>query len=136
MSDQIARTLYQQLGGQSLHGALVLTGARNVVSYPDDLNMPRVEPDDKGWMTCANGLAWQPNVNARGVKFIIVLQPSDTYTIWLYKVVSRNSAAFRDGYAGTVLDKRDDVYFDQLIEVVDRMYVRYIEKYQDGFIRC
>jgi hypothetical protein len=36
----------------------------------------------------------------------------------------------------TVLDRRDDVYFDQLIEVVDHMYVHYIEEHQGGFIRC
>lgn len=133
MPTNIAKTLYQQMGGHTIHGAIAITGGRKVAFFPDDYDLPQIEPDEKGQLKLVNGLQYEPNVNKRRVKFIIVLQPCDTYTVFLYQSNTINRMA-STGIVGEVLDRRDDVYFDQLVDVIDDVYVAHVKEFQQGFI--
>ena len=93
-----------------------------------------------------NGLVDAPvaltfNVNGKkgaGWKIIISIEPSDTYTVRLWKPVPmRAKKALEvgwDGKVGEILDESTDVYCDQLQESVERMYDRAIQKHSGGFI--
>jgi hypothetical protein len=132
MSTRIGAAIYQQAGGRSLHGAINLTGGRRVTYLPDG-DLSPIGPDDRGALPMKNGLMWDPNVRAHRTKFIVVLQPNDTYSVFLYKFKSPRSIA-QKGIVGEVLQRVDDVYFDQLVDTIDAMYVAYIDEKQDGFI--
>jgi hypothetical protein len=93
-----------------------------------------------------NGLVDAPvaltfNVNGKkgaGWKIIISIEPSDTYTVRLWKPVrvsAKKVAEGRwDGKNGEILDESTDIYCDQLQESVERMYDRAIQKHSGGFI--
>jgi hypothetical protein len=132
---QIAATIFDQMGKYRLHGAYNLTGGRQLTFAPDR-SLERVDVDEAGYLKTINGLMWRPNVTHPRVKFIIVLQPSDTYTIWLWKGYTTRQLVKNGGKKiGEVLEMVDDVYCDQLIDVIDHMYVEYVKKYQQGFIK-
>lgn len=135
MSHETAEIIFDQIGKSRLHGAYTLTGGRKLAFGPD-VPLKQIEVDEAGCIDIVNGLMWQPNVSRRNVKFIIVLQPCDTYTIWLWRgYTTQEFIKKNDGKIGEVLEQMDDVYCDQLIDVIDSMYVDYIKKYQEGFIK-
>ena len=130
-SYHVATTLLQQLQHNRMSGAVCITGGRELKVFPDDCNLPRVGPDDKGFFNLVNGVSWQPNVDAPRVKFIIALQGDDTYSVYLWQA-NEPGAIARSGVAGKVFQSKDDVHFPELIDVVDSIYVAYLEMYQDG----
>lgn len=134
MTTEIASTIYEQMGSRRLHGAFVLTGGRDL-TFGSDEPLERVKVDEAGYIKIINGLMWKPNVTHPRVKFIIILQPSDTYTIFIWKGFTTQQYIKNGGKAGEVIEQVDDVYCDQLIDVIDSMYVEYIKKYQEGFIK-
>lgn len=133
MTSQVAQTIYEQMGANSLHGAINLTGSRNVMLGSDNREQGRVEVDGGGYISTDNGLTFSPNVKSRQVKFIVILQPNDTYTVFIWKGYT-NSKAIKTGRAGQVINQVDTVYFDQLIDVIDAMYVEFLNEYEDGFL--
>jgi len=65
-----------------------------------------------------------------GWKMIVSLEPSDTYTVRLWKPCWRTSS----DRVGEILDESSDIYCDQLRECIERMYDRAIQKHCGGFI--
>ena len=91
MSVEVAKTILEQLGGRKF---LVMTGATNLIGGENHLSMK---------------LPGSARCNGRicsGVR--ITLTPSDTYTVEAFVVRKLKY---------TVLDSRNDVYFDSLPEV-------------------
>jgi hypothetical protein len=129
----IAQTLFKQLGGTSLTGAIVMTGGTNVVLGEDNLNIPRSVVDEAGLLSCQNGVRWNPNVRSHKVKFLVILQPNDTYSVFIWKGFN-TSKVVRTGKVGEVVARADDVYFDQLIDIVDQLYLNFLTDHEDGFI--
>jgi len=123
------------MGANGLHGAVNLVGGRNVMLGSDNRSQNWVEVDDKGFVSTDNGLMFQPNVRSRRVKFIVTLQPNDTYTVIIWKGYT-NSKAIKIGKIGAVISQMDTIHFDQLIDVIDTMYVAFLDEYEDGFIPC
>jgi hypothetical protein len=96
MSNQVAETILQQLGGRRF---LVMTGAKNLVGG-------------------SNRLTFQvPNAKCNGKRITgvwITLEPSDTYTVEAVYFDRRN-------VEHKIIDKREDVYCDQLQAVFTQL---------------
>ncbi len=133
-TQNIARTIYEQMGADSFRGAIIITGGQNLV-YGDDAPLQDIEPNEEtGAIELINGLAFEPNVEASGVKFIVVLQPGDFYTIFLWRQYNLSEVFANGGKVGELLYRTDGVFFDMLIDMIDDMYVRYIRENQPGFL--
>ena len=135
MTTKVAHTIYEQMGTSNLHGAVNLVGGRNVMLGSDNREQGWVEADDKGFISTDNGLMFQPNVRSHRVKFIVTLQPNDTYSVLIWKGFT-NAKAIKTGKIGTVINQVDTIPVDQLIDVIDTTYVAFLDEYEDGFIPC
>ena len=94
-----------------MHGAFVYVGAHNFV-----YNVTKEMKDSKfedGFLTFGCGLIFKVNGGNRGWKMAITLENSDTYTVYLYS--TRNNIQ-------KIIDSTNDVYCDNLQEVVESMY--------------
>ena len=139
----IAQTILTQLNYKSLHGALIVTGNRKCLTFPDSRESAIAElPNKNGYVNHINGLKWIPNTNiGRRLQIFVMYHPGrDTYTVYLYKNNTSRKAT-KTGVVGEIVKGKDgdylveNVYCDQLIEVVDMLYTQYIEEFQDGFIK-
>ena len=105
------QSIISQCGGMGLHGAFVYVGAHNFV-----YNVTKEMKDSKfedGFLTFGCGLIFKVNGGNRGWKMAITLENSDTYTVYLYS--TRNNIQ-------KIIDSTNDVYCDNLQEVVESMY--------------
>jgi hypothetical protein len=95
MSNQVAKTILQQLGGSLF---ATLTGAKNFVGSENSLSFSL--PGGGGF--CKNGIN---RVN-------IELAPSDTYTVKFYR--------FQRGATLVTVSEHTDIYFDGLQDLFER----------------
>jgi len=123
---QFALDIYEQLGGWRLRGAITYCGGREVRYGKFNPSYPQVEPDDNCLFDFTNCLRFRPNTNRKSL-IIIAIQPSDTYTVWLWRE--------KKELTGEIVGYADDVYCDNLQRIVEGMYDAYIKEYQKGFIR-
>lgn len=122
---QFAQDIYNQLNGGKLNGAITYCGGREVRYGPFNSQYPQVEPDEHGRFDFSNCLRFRPNTSRRTL-IIIAIQPLDTYTVWLWREKADRT--------GEILERQDEVYCDDLQQVVERMYDAYIKTHQKGFI--
>lgn len=123
---QFARDIWDQLGGGGINGALAYIGGREFRYGPHDIKMPQVEPDENGLFDFTNCVRFRPNTTQMTL-FIIAIQPGDTYTVWFWRRRDQ-------GPVGEILKRYDDVYCDNLQQVVEETYDEYIKEHQKGWI--
>ena len=105
------QSIIAQCGGRGMRGAFVYVGAHEFV-----YNVTKEMKDSKfedGFLTFGCGLIFKVNGGNRGWKMAITLENSDTYTVYLYS--TRNNIQ-------KIIDSTNDVYCDNLQEVVESMY--------------
>lgn len=125
---QFAKDIFMQLGQMSLTSSAIVYCGGTEVAYGDhNPQWPQIEPDEQGMFKFDNCFRFRPNTRARTL-IIIGVQPLDTYTVWFWRKKEG------DEIGGDIIDRRDDVYCDELADVVERMYDRYIREYQKGEI--
>lgn len=123
--------MHEQLGGTGLSGAFVYCGANRCTYQSQDLRPSQVLPD--GTVDLGTGLVFHVNgKRGQNWRFIVSLEPSDTYTVRLWR--SATAAEQAKGLRGVLLEEKDDIYCDTLQECVEGMYDRAIAKHCDGFI--
>lgn len=132
------RTIIEQMGGRGLRGALVYCGAHQLT-----YKCPRVEMEARpGSRSCVTpeglldyevGLTFRVNGKHRQHwTMLVAYEPDDTYSVYLWRKATPSEQ--RAGIYGVALDRRDDVYNDNLQEVVERVYDSAIKKHNNGFI--
>jgi hypothetical protein len=133
------QAIMEQLGN-GLRGARAFVGASQLTySCKHETGSGESKVLDNGLVDAPVALTF--NVNGKksaGWKIIISLEPSDTYTVRLWKPIPMRAKKVLegrwDGKLGEVLDESSDVYCDQLQESVERMYDRAIQQHNGGFI--
>lgn len=96
---------------------------------PDESPYPNASSvNEYGLVDYETGIQFSVNIGRPHWKMVISLEPSDTYTVRLWK------PGGAPGVVGTVVDEAEDVYCDELNAFVSRMYDSAINKYQGGFI--
>ena len=133
-------TMLAQMG-KGLSGARVYVGASQITySCKEEGGESKVLPN--GLIDAPISVCFKVN-GKRGAswKMIVSLEPSDTYTVRLWKPIRQTALAAAKAMEagkpekyGEVLDESSDVYCDVLQEVIERMYDRAIKKHNDGFI--
>ena len=134
---QVVRQIIDALGGQGLvacayHGALPCTGAHKIgYLFPDttdpEANVSRqqvvFDQEKHILQTYADtvGLAWTTNGIGQSVQFFTIVQPDDTYSVFLIRK-RRQDARHNDGIPYVLIAEAHDVYFDVLKGVVNQMF--------------
>ena len=133
------QAIMEQLGN-GLRGARAYVGASQLTySCKQETGGGESKVLDNGLVDAPVALTFKVNgKKGAGWKIIISIEPSDTYTVRLWKpvrAIAKKVAEGRwNGKLGEVLDESSDVYCDQLQESVERMYDRAIQKHNGGFI--
>ena len=132
--------MMEQVGALSKdisHNCFAYIGATNpVYKAREDDALPdpsRVGKD--GMIEYQVGLQFNVNIKP-GWKMIVTLEPSDTYTVRLWRQHRRDTWLQKDGtmLVGEVIEEMTDVYCDELQEVVEKIYDQAIHKYNRGGI--
>jgi hypothetical protein len=128
----VIQEIITQMGGMGLRGAPVYCGTRQV-SYQCKNGRGNSKVLDCGLVEYDTGVSLKVN-GKRGKQWTIIvsLECSDTYTIYLLQLASPKKRG--KGIIGEILDTREDIYCDQLQEVVERVYDEAIKKHNGGFI--
>lgn len=126
---QVTDDIMAQLGGYGINGAIGLTGGRDVVI---SANRPtkRTSVDKKGFVDQQTYVMWRVNAGNRKVELMVALEPNDTYTVRLWKATTPRTWQ-KTGVIGHVLYEMDDVYGDNLIDVCDGIYVKFVEEHME-----
>lgn len=110
--------------GTRLNGGFAYTGASQFVYKAQGLSASKFD-EATGCLHYGTGLMFKVNGGNRGWKMVVVLEPSDTYTVYLLAIRGINIK---------LLNSCSDVYCDNLQAVVESMYDEAIQKYAGGFI--
>jgi len=132
----VIQTMIEQLGGRGIRGAFAYIGASQIRfkqraddGYPD---ASKIRED--GWADFQTGLLFRVNgKRSETWKMLVTYEPSDTYTVRLFKL-SGMSTAIKTGKAAELLDAVDDVYCEELQHIVEMMYDDAIKQYNGGVI--
>ena len=100
VNESIADTIIKQIGGKK---ALYMLGAKQI-TYSSDGDKTVFNIPNKGY------IVFQTPYPKKGTYCIIFLRPDDTYTVLFYRI--KNYMPEKDFQV-------DDVYYDQLIEVIE-----------------
>lgn len=142
MIPQTIQSIQQQLG-HGLTGAMVYVGA----SHPTYLckheyGGAESKVLENGMIDAPVSLSFKVNgKRGQGWRIFISLEPSDTYTVRLWKSIKtslkKTCKLLQEKKiipVGEVLDTATDIYCDQLQECVEGMYDRAIKAHNQGFI--
>ena len=122
-----------QMGGMGMRGALGYIGASQFVyrDRPDYATPAASAVDEKsGTVSFETGLMFSVNGKPQNWKMVVTLEPSDTYTVRLFRMRRPN----KDNQQAIVLDVETGVYCDQLQSTVESMYDGAIQRHYDGAI--
>lgn len=120
-------TIFEQLGGLGLRGALTYTGATQITFKDEDNGTPLPSRIENGYLFAECYVAFRPNAGRRRWKLIVTLEPSDTYTVRLLRLTQYGTVA-------EVLDECEDVYCEDLQRITEQMYDDAIKRHLGGFI--
>lgn len=132
------RTIIEQMGGRGLRGALVYCGAHQLT-----YKCPPVEREARpgrsstvtpeGLLDYEVGLTFRVNGKQRQHwTMLVAYEPDDTYSVYLWRKATPGEQ--KRGIYGAVLDRCDDVYWEDLKDVVEGMYDSAIKEHNGGFI--
>lgn len=129
--------------GQGLNGGFVYVGASKkyfTCKYSTGGATSTVLPN--GTVDAPVSLVFRVNGKRNaGWRFIVSIEPSDTYTVRLWKPIKiglkktcQLMAENKMVPVGEVIDSATDVYCDQLQDCIERMYDKAIKEHNQGFI--
>ncbi len=101
---------------------------RNYSCYPEKESSVRHD----GQVLQDVGLYFRVNTT-RKIYIYVSYEPDDTYTVRMWQANSPNQFV-KTGKVGEVISERFSVYCDMLGDVIERMYDKYINEHQHGFI--
>jgi len=80
------------------------------------------------------GLYFRVNTT-RKIYMFVAYETDDTYTVYMWRPYTVKEVIKNNNHdQGKVLAERRGVYCDNLGEVIERLYDKYIEEHQNGFI--
>ena len=69
------------------------------------------------------GVAFSLTGRASSTKFIIALEPDDTYTVYVWRLRKRGDTR---PIIGEVLERHDGIYWDMMLELLEALYNEYV----------
>lgn len=131
------QTMIDQMGGRGTRGAFTYVGAQNLMynqkTKEGTPNETRYFPEH-GTFDVDTGLTFNVNMGKGSQwKMIVAYQPSDTYSVFLWRGF-RGEKAAKTGKMGEAVTKIHDVYADELQHTVESVYDDAIKKYKGVFI--
>lgn len=134
---EIVGQIVASLGGSGLYGAmrgsaLACTGAHRMAYLHPDARDPEAEKSHslvsfnaEGYYLDTHpdtvGLTWATNGIGQSVHFYTIVQPDDTYSVFLLRYLRRDIAR-KVGHSVELIAESHDVYFDVLKDVVNQMF--------------